>query len=77
MKAIPPTISRFQDINITINRINAGMLCISKAPIVCQKVSSNEKTSKDIKNRKNTNIIDNILGVQYTNLLTFLFIIKS
>jgi len=72
IKTIPPTISYFQEINRTINKINTGILWINSPNIVCQKLSSEEKTSKDIKARKMRNIIDRILGVQYTNLLIFL-----
>ena len=64
IKAIPPTISYFQDINRTINKTSAGILCINNAPNVCQKLNSEEKTSNDINAKKNMNIIDKTLGVQ-------------
>jgi hypothetical protein len=44
---------------------------------ICQKVNSGEKTSKENKAKKQRNIIDNILGVQYINLLTLFFIFQS
>lgn len=80
MKAIPPTISCFQDIKRTTSKINVGILCINSAPIVCQKLSSGEKTSKDIKAKKIIKIIDSILGVQNMKRLIdlgFFFIIRT
>ena len=44
---------------------------INNVPIVCQKFNTEEKTSNDINAKKDINKIDNILGVQYTNLLIF------
>ena len=64
IKEIPPTISYFQDINRTINKTRAGILCINNAPSVCQKLNSPEKTSNDINAKNNMNIIDKTLGVQ-------------
>ena len=73
IKAIPPTISYFQDISRTTNNTSVGILCINNAPSVCQKLNSEEKTSNDINAKKNMNIMDIILGAQYTNLLIFFF----
>ena len=73
IKAIPPTISYFQDISSTTNNTSVGILCISNPTTVCQKLNSEEKTSNDINAKKNMNIMDNILGAQYTNLLIFFF----
>jgi hypothetical protein len=72
IKATPPTISRFQEIITTAKRMSAGILCIKSASRVCQKFSPVSKTSSDIRNRKATKMMDNILGVQKRNLLTFL-----
>ena len=55
--------------------MNTGILCINNAPIVRQKFNPDEKTSNDINAKKDINKIDNISGVQYTNLLIF-FILK-
>ena len=76
IKAIPPTISYFQDISRTTSKTSAGILCINNAPIVCQKLDSEEKTSNDINAKKDMNIMDRILGVQYTNLLIFFSIFQ-
>ena len=71
IKAIPPTISYFQDISRTTNKTSAGILCINNPTTVSQKLNSEEKMSNDINARKDMNKIANILGVQYTNLLIF------
>jgi hypothetical protein len=76
-KAIPPTISYFQDMIRTINKTNVGILCINNPMSICQKLNLEEKTSNDINAKKNINIIDKILGVQYTNLLIFFPIIHN
>jgi hypothetical protein len=78
IKAIPPTISCFQETNRTINKINDGILCITNPKIVCQNPRFISKTSSEKRARKRMNSIDKILGVQYTNLLIFLsiFLIK-
>jgi len=72
MKAIPPTISCFHDINKIISKINTGMLCINNPSKICQKLNSGEKTSNDISAKNSKNMIVNILGVQYNPLLTLL-----
>ena len=64
IKAIPPTISYFQEINRIINKISAGILCMKNPNIVCQKLNPVPKTSSDIKAKKQINIMDKILGVQ-------------
>ena len=71
IKAIPPTISYFQDINRTANRINTGILCIRNPTTICQKLNSGEMTSNENNAKKHINIIDKILGVQYINLFIF------
>jgi hypothetical protein len=72
IKTIPPTISCFQDIIRVINKINTGILCINNPTTICQKFNSGEITSNENKAKKQINIIDRILGVQYTNLLVFI-----
>jgi hypothetical protein len=74
IKAIPPTISYFQEINKTTNNMIVGILCINNPSTVSQKLNSEEKTSNDINAKKNMNIIDKILGVQYINFPIFLTI---
>lgn len=64
MKNIPPTISCFQEIKRIINKIKVGMLCINNPRIICQKVNSEEKTSKENKEMNTTKSIERILGVQ-------------
>ena len=53
--------------------MNDGILCMSNAPIVCQKLNSIPNTSKENTTKKQENIIDNILGVQNINLSIFFF----
>ena len=43
IKAIPPTISCFQDINKTTNKTSAGILCINNPTAICQKLNPGEK----------------------------------
>ena len=69
IKTIPPTISCFQDIHKTINKINTGTLCINNPMSICQKLNSEEITSRDINAKKRIKSIAKILGVQYRNLL--------
>jgi hypothetical protein len=76
IKAIPPTNSYFQDINKTTSKISTGILCINKPTIVCQKFNFKSKMSDENKAKKQRNISDNILGVQYINLLIFFPIIS-
>lgn len=64
MKAIPPTISCFQEIIKIIIRANDGMLCINNPTIVPQKPYPLSNMSKENRLKKRINIIDNILGVQ-------------
>jgi hypothetical protein len=64
IKAIPPTISCFQDINKTTNKIKTGILCINKPTAICQKLNSGEMTSKENNAKKHKKTIDRILGVQ-------------
>ncbi len=64
MKKIPPTISCFQETIKTTNKISEGMLCMSNASAVCQKVSSGENTSKENNDKNKIKTIDKILGVQ-------------
>lgn len=73
MKAIPPTISYFQDIQRTAIKMNTGILCIKNATTVPQKPKPVPKTSRDIRAKNAMKMIDTILGAQYTNLLTFFF----
>ena len=77
IKIIPPTISCFHDIIKIINKNNAGMLCINKPSAICQAVRPGSKTSNENIIKKRTNIIPNILGVQYINLLIFFFILLN
>ena len=72
IKAIPPTISYFQDINRTINKTSAGILCINNPTAICQKLNSGEITSNENNAKKHINIMDRILGVQYKLLLIFI-----
>ena len=74
IKAIPPTISYFQDIHKIINKINTGILCINNPNNIWEKLNPGSKTSKENIAKNNRNIIDKILGVQYTNLMVFFFI---
>jgi hypothetical protein len=74
IKTIPPTISRFHDINKTISKINTGILCINKPAAICQKLNSGEITSSENNAKKHINAIDKILGVQYINLFIFVSI---
>jgi len=71
IKTTPPTISCFQDIDRTANRINTGILCINNPTTICQKLNSGEITSNENNAKKHINIIDRILGVQYINLFIF------
>ena len=71
VKMTPPTISCFQDINRTINKINTGILCINNPNIVSQKPNFISKISKENIAKNSIKIIDKILGVQYINLLIF------
>lgn len=64
IKAIPPTISYFQEINRTTNKTSAGRLCINNTPSVCQKLNLGEKTSNENSIKNKIKIIENILGVQ-------------
>jgi len=77
IKIIPPTISCFQDINKTANRINTGILCINNPTTICQKLNSGEITSNENNAKKHINIIDKILGVQYINLFIFFSILSN
>lgn len=74
IKAIPPTISRFQDISKIIDRINTGILCIINPNIVPQKLKFDSKTSKENIAKNRIKIIDRILGDQYKNLFILFFI---
>jgi hypothetical protein len=65
---MPPTISYFQDISRTNNKINVGILCINNPNTVPQKPNFMSKISKENKVKNNMKIIDKILGVQYINL---------
>jgi len=69
IKAIPPTISYFQEIIRTTNKISDGILCITNPRIVCQNPRFKSKISNENKAKKRMNSIDKILGVQYMNLL--------
>lgn len=64
IKAIPPTISRFQEIINMAVRTNDGMLCIKNAATVPQKPSPVSKTSNENNDKKSMNIIERIRGVQ-------------
>jgi len=75
IKTIPPTISCFQDINRTINKTNAGILCTNNPNTVSQKPNFMSKTSKENMAKNSIKIIDKILGVQYTNLFIFFSIL--
>lgn len=74
MKIIPPTHSYFQEIIRTAIKINTGILCMNSPTNASLRFDAESKTSRDIKAAKQINIIDNILGAQYTNLLTLFFI---
>jgi hypothetical protein len=76
IKTIPPTISCFQDINKTINKINTGILCINNPSTVPQKPNFISKISKEKMAKNSIKIIDKILGVQYTDLLIFFSILS-
>lgn len=65
---IPVNISNFQKIIKETSRTRAGMLCIKKALIVCQKPNPSLKTSSEKTIKKAINKIPKILGVQYKNL---------
>lgn len=71
IKIIPPTISYFHDIMIIINNKSGGMLCINRPKIVPQNPKFISKMSSENIVKKRTNKRDNILGVQYMNLLIF------
>lgn len=75
-KAMPPTISCFQDITRMIIRKKEGMLCISNPTIIPQKPSFMSKTSSENKERNRMNRIANTLGDQKRNLPIFFFFIK-
>ncbi len=75
IKAIPPTISYFHEINRTANNINAGTLCINNPTTVCQKLKFSAKTSNENSIKNKMNIIAKILGAQYTDILVFFFIL--
>jgi hypothetical protein len=77
IKVIPPTISRFQDINRTIDKTNTGILCINNPNAVSQKPNFISKTSKENIAKNSIKMIDKILGVQYTNLLIFFSILLA
>jgi hypothetical protein len=57
IKATPPTISCFQDINTIINKINTGILCINNPNTVPQKPNFISKTSKENTAKNNIKII--------------------
>ena len=71
IKAIPPTISYFQEIDRTITKINTGILCINNPINMSPKLDADSKTSKENRAKNSINKILNILGIQYTNLLIF------
>ena len=54
-----------------VSKNNAGMLCINKPRIVSQKPNFMSKMSNEKSIKNKMNIIDKILGAQYTNLLIF------
>lgn len=64
IKAIPPTISYFQEIIVTTNKIRAGILCINNPIAISLALNPGSKTSKENIIKKRINSIDNILGVQ-------------
>lgn len=71
IKAIPPTISCFQEITKITNKMSDGILCMNNPAIVCQNPKFISKTSSEKRARKRMNSIDKILGVQYINPLIF------
>ena len=75
IKTIPPIISRFQDIERTINNKNTGILCKNNPAAICQKLNPGEIMSSENNAKKHKNIIDKTLGVQYINLLIFFSIL--
>jgi len=64
IKAMPPTISCFQDINRTINKISAGILCMNNPRIVSQKPNPVPRTSKENIAKNRMKMIDRVLGAQ-------------
>jgi len=62
----------FQEIIKAIVKINTGILCINNLNNICSRGNSGEITSKENNAKKRMKAIDNILGVQYINLLIFL-----
>lgn len=73
INAIAPTTSRFQEIIRIMRRIRVGMLCMKSPTTVSQKLYPLPKTSSEKRARKAMNMMDNILGVQNTNLLISFF----
>jgi len=71
VKAMPPTISRFQDSNRIINSSNTGILCINRPNSICPKLNPGAITSKENNAKKQINTMDRIRGVQYINLFIF------
>lgn len=68
MKATPPTISYFQDMNKTSNKTSEGILWRNKSINISLKLDADSKTSRENIPKKAINIIDRIRGVQYMNL---------
>ena len=75
INTIPPAISYFQEIIVTINRISAGILCRNNPIAISLALKPGSKTSKEKTIRKRTNNIDNILGSQVRKECGF-FILK-
>ena len=70
-KVIAPTISCFQVITKRIVKIKTGILCMNNPKRICPKLASGVITSNENKAKNKINKIENILGVQYKDLLIF------